>query len=126
MSTKNSKTGIKEDPALKLALEMAKLAVDKKGTDTVIFDLQGISPITDFFVITTGLSTLHTRAMADHMNGRENPYHTEGLESGHWILIDYVDVIVHIFTQETREFYGLERLWGDAPVIELKDDPTGN
>jgi len=123
MSKKNSERKIETDALALQTLEMAKIVQDKKGSDTVIFDLRSISPITDFFVITTGLSILHTRAIAEYIREIEKPYHMEGLESGHWILLDYVDFIIHIFTQETREFYGLERLWGDAPVMDLGNDP---
>ncbi len=119
MSKKSSELRIKKDPVAQRALVIAEMANDKKGSKTIIFDLRGISPITDFFVITTGLSRLHTRAIAEHISEYEKPYHIEGLESGYWILIDYVDIIIHIFTQEIREFYGLERLWGDAPILEI-------
>ena len=100
----------------------AKLIDEKKGHDIIIFDLRGLSPITDYFVICTGLSDIHNRTIADALIDHEKPYHVEGLEAGHWVLLDFVDVIVHIFLKETREFYGLERLWGDAPRIEAKDD----
>ncbi len=120
MSKKSSDTAI--TPAPDLARQLARLIDDKKGQSIVIFDLRGISPITDFFVIAEGLSELHNRAIADHLSASERPNHIEGRESGTWVLLDYIDVIVHIFSPEARRFFGLERLWGDAPRIETGHD----
>jgi len=105
--------------ALKKAKTLARMIKGKKGEDIVLLDLRKISPITDFFIIATGLSPIHTRSIADYLIAHDRPHHYEGIESGNWILIDYIDLIVHIFTKETREFYGLERLWGDAPKVSF-------
>ncbi|MCX7994540.1 MAG: ribosome silencing factor [candidate division WOR-3 bacterium] len=113
-----SKKGSKKTP-LNLAKELARIISDKKGEDIVIFDLRDISPITDYFVIATGLSDIHNRTIAEHLSEFAEPDHIEGLEGGGWILLDYIDVVVHIFSRQTREFYGLERLWGDAPQIKI-------
>uniref|UniRef100_A0A7V0Z3N4 Ribosomal silencing factor RsfS n=1 Tax=candidate division WOR-3 bacterium TaxID=2052148 RepID=A0A7V0Z3N4_UNCW3 len=102
-----------------LAKELARIISDKKGEDIIIFDLRDISPITDFFVIATGLSDIHNKTIAEYLSKFEKPEHIEGIEGGGWILIDYIDVIVHIFSKEAREFYGLERLWGDAPRVNF-------
>jgi|UniRef100_A0A7C6AEI2 ribosome-associated protein len=102
-----------------LAKELARIISDKKGEDIIIFDLRDISPITDFFVIATGLSDIHNKTIAEYLSEFEKPEHIEGIEGGGWILIDYIDVIVHIFSKEAREFYGLERLWGDAPRVNF-------
>jgi len=102
-----------------LAKTLARIISDKKGEDIVIFDLRDISPITDFFVIATGLSDIHNKTIAEYLTEYEKPDHIEGLEEGGWILLDYIDVIVHIFSKEAREFYGLERLWGDAPQVKI-------
>ncbi|MEO0106872.1 MAG: ribosome silencing factor [candidate division WOR-3 bacterium] len=110
MSKKNS-------DSCSLAKTLARIINERKGEDIVIFDLRGISPITDYFVIANGLSEIHNRTIAQYLLEYENPEHVEGMEGGGWILLDYVDVIVHIFLKEVREFYGLERLWGDAPQI---------
>jgi len=81
------------------------------------------------FVICTGESELQTKAVADAVvdsireSHAERPWHKEGYDHRQWILLDYVDLVVHIFHPERREFYGLERLWGDAPIAEV--DPTG-
>jgi ribosome-associated protein len=123
MSKKSSKTAaIKASPEKDVAGDLAKLIDEKKGYNIIIFDLRGISPITDYFVICTGLSDIHNRNIAGALIDHEKPYHSEGFESGTWVLLDFVDVIVHIFLKEIRDFYGLERLWGDAPRIEYSHD----
>ncbi len=102
---------------------LAKIIDQKKGTEIIIFDLRGLSPITDYFISANGLSEIHNRAIAESLiEYAEKPDHIEGFEAGNWILLDFIDVIVHIFLKETREFYGLERLWGDAPQIQLEYD----
>uniref|UniRef100_A0A7C4X9U5 Ribosomal silencing factor RsfS n=1 Tax=candidate division WOR-3 bacterium TaxID=2052148 RepID=A0A7C4X9U5_UNCW3 len=107
----------KSSKSRNLAKALARIISEKKGEEIVIFDLRGISPITDYFVIAQGLSEIHNRTIAQYLAEYEDPDHIEGMESGGWILLDYVDVIVHIFLKEVREFYGLERLWGDAPQV---------
>jgi len=105
-----------------LAKCLARLIDEKKGQDIIIFDLKGLSPITDYFVICTGLSEIHNRTIAESLIEYEKPAHTEGFESGNWVLIDFIDVIVHVFSDETRQFYGLGRLWGDAPQVAYDSD----
>jgi ribosome-associated protein len=105
-----------------LARNLANIIDQKKGEDIVIFDLRDLSPITDYFIISTGLSDVHVRTIAEHIVKHESPQHAEGLEAATWVLLDFVDVIVHVFSKEAREFYGLERLWGDAPVVEYRSD----
>lgn len=123
MLKKNSKSAIANNHTVRKTIEyFAKLIDEKKGNNILIFDLKGLSPITDYFIICTGLSDIHNRTIADALMGYEKPYHVEGLEAGHWVLLDFVDIIIHIFSKETRDFYGLERLWGDAPRIEYKHD----
>jgi ribosome-associated protein len=123
MSKKSSKTAaLKALPEKEVAEHLARIIDEKKGYDILIFDLRGISPITDYFVICTGLSDVHNRNIAGALIDHEKPYHAEGLEAGNWVLLDFVDVIVHIFLEDIRDFYGLERLWGDAPRIEYSYD----
>ncbi len=113
----------------RLANKLAKVISKKVGEHILILDVRGTAPFADFLVLATANSTVHARAIADALlNDRSNsridkPHHIEGLESCQWILIDYIDVIVHIFLPEVREFYGLERLWGDVPrwAIEEKE-----
>lgn len=103
-----------------LARAAAELALERIGRDVLVLDLRGSSPFTDFFVVATAGSSNHARALAETLTEAlaekgERLHHVEGLEHGQWVLLDYVDVVVHIFQGEIRQFYGLERLWGDAP-----------
>ncbi len=99
--------------------EVAAALADRKIVDPVVLDLRGISSATDFFVIGSGTSDAHVRGMAEHLLEQHRPHHVEGLPQGRWVLIDFVDFVVHLFHPQQREFYQLERLWGDAPVIAL-------
>ena len=108
-------------------LEFAKLAArvadENHGEAIVILDLRGISAIADFFVIATGTSDRQMRAIADLIEEKgkpegQHPFRVSGYENGTWILVDYVDVVIHLFDEERRRFYDLELLWGDAPRIE--------
>ena len=104
-----------------LAERIATLAADKKAADIRVFDLRGIVSYTDFFVICTGNTERQTKAIHDAI--RQDLKHEEGLSprrvegdgEGRWILMDYLDCVVHIFTPDARSFYRLEQLWGDAP-----------
>ncbi len=112
----------------RLAERIAEVAREKLGEDTVIIDLRGISALADYFVVTTAASTVHARAVAEAISLRlkeqgERADHIEGAEHGQWVLLDYVDVVVHILLGEVRRFYGFERLWGDAPQRVLADRP---
>jgi len=108
------------------ALKIVALLQDKKAADLLLLDLRKASPISDFFVVATAHSPLHAQALADEvllkMKQTGNPAgHTEGFDNGEWVLIDFWDVVVHIFVPEVREFYGLERLWGDMPQRRFPD-----
>lgn len=99
-------------------------AIDKKAIDPVVLDLRKSHAFTDFFVICTGASTRQVQAIADGIQAAltkkgSKPVLVEGQTKAEWVLIDYFDVIFHVFTPATREFYGLERLWGDAERIEV-------
>jgi ribosome-associated protein len=114
-------------PAAAAALRLVVDALaDRKAVDTVVLDLRGLCGATDYFVIVSGTSDAHVRGMADHLmtalapRGVE-PHHVEGLAQGRWVLLDYVDFVVHVFHPELRDFYQLERLWGDAPVVAAGD-----
>ena len=102
----------------------AELALDRKAEGVVGLDLRGISSATDYFLLATGNSDVHVRAIADHIVDElkkqgARPRHVEGAGSGRWVLIDYVDIVVHVLHPEAREFYQLEQLWGDAPRREF-------
>lgn len=92
----------------------------KKAQDTIAIDLRKLSDVTDFFIICTAESDIHSKALADFIQEelkKKNIYidHIEGYNRGHWILMDYMNFVIHIFLNEERMFYNLERLWGDAP-----------
>jgi ribosome-associated protein len=106
------------------ALALAEALNQKKGFDVRILDLRGTAAFTNFFVIATGASDRHVRTLADSAfeSARLSGQHllgTEGEKTARWILIDVGDVVVHVFQREARDFYGLERLWGDAAALEL-------
>jgi len=108
-----------------LQLVLEALA-DRKAVDPVVLDLRGLCAATDYFVIVSGTSDAHVRGMADHLvealrPAGVSPHHVEGLAQGRWVLLDYVDFVVHVFHPELREFYQLERLWGDAPTVAAGD-----
>lgn len=96
--------------------EAIEAALDKKAQDAVVIELDGICSFTDYFLICTGTSTRHNQTIADSIEERlkyegVRPLHIEGHSEGEWILLDYVDFVVHIFSARAREFYDLERLW---------------
>ena len=114
--------------ALDLPEELAKaadLAIDRKAGSPTVLDLRGISGATDWFLVVTGNSDTHVKAIADHIieemkkQKGSSPDHVEGLRAGRWVLIDYIDFVVHVFHPAARDFYQLERLWGDAPTHAL-------
>lgn len=105
----------------------AELTLERKASDVVALDLRGISSATDFFVIATGTSDVQVRSIASHVvdelkKDDVRPTHVEGLSGGNWVLIDYVDMVVHVFHHQVREFYQLESLWGDAPSVPFDSD----
>lgn len=105
-----------------MAVEMARIAADDKCSDVVVLDLQGLSTVTDYFVIATGTSDRQLRSVVDHMRewakGKKiRPIGLDGYESSHWVLIDFGSVVVHVFSPSYRELYDLELLWGDAPKV---------
>jgi ribosome-associated protein len=108
-----------------LAQRIAAICIDNKALDVVILDLAGVTDMTDFFVIATGTSDTHVRSTAEHVlegaKGEGYPAtHNEGVQQGRWALLDFVDVVVHIFHPTLRNYYQLERLWGDAAVVPLE------
>ena len=121
---------IEEGSALSSSLpEAVRLAVesvaDRRARDLVVLDLHGLSDVTDYFVIAHASSERQVQAIAEHVQEmlrerlRVKPIHVEGKRVGEWILLDYIDFVVHLFVEEKRDFYRLERLWGDAPRIDI-------
>jgi len=103
--------------------------LDKNATDVLIIDLERLSSIATCFVIGTAHSEPQMKAVMEQIVSDlklrdTRPWHTEGKGSWRWVLLDYVDVVIHIFREEVRSFYGLERLWGDAPQAAISMDPV--
>lgn len=108
-----------------LLFSAAEILDKKKGMDIKALEITEISPVADYFLLVTGTSSTHIRALADEVDeelsklGAE-PDHIEGKSTG-WILLDYKSVVVHIFTEQERKLFNLEKLWGDANVVDLSD-----
>ena len=107
-----------------LARQAASVCLDNKANDVVLLDLHGVTDMTDYFVIASGTSDTHVRSVAVHvMESLEKQgirvQSVEGLTQGRWVLLDYVDFVVHVFHPSLRAYYQLERLWGDAPALAV-------
>lgn len=110
----------------KLANKITGLIFNKKGYDVKIMDLRKLTAMSDFFVICTADSDTQVKAIADEVDKSLRDegirsWHAEGYKALTWVLLDYVDVVVHIFKKDFRNFYNLEKLWGDAGIIEVTD-----
>src|SRR5262245_14584015 len=115
------------DEGRELALRAAQLVREKKGEDLVLLDLRELDAVADYFLLVTALSETQVKAIADHVWERleqegSRPWHVEGIEHRRWVLLDFVDVVVHVFHPETRQYYLLERLWGDAARVPLPEE----
>jgi ribosome-associated protein len=114
-----------------LAGAIAELAGDKKASDIVELDLRGVAGYTDYFVIVSGNTDRQAKAIHDGIHAglkKEHgllPRRVEGVGESRWILMDYLDVVVHVFTPDTREFYRLEQLWGDVPARQVEPAAAG-
>ena len=111
--------------SLALAQRAAQIALDNKAQDVVILDLRGVSDMTDFFIIASGTADTAVRSIGQHvmedMKKEGTPVtHVEGIEKGRWVLLDYVDFVVHVFHPTLRNFYQLERLWADAEQVPVE------
>src|SRR4051794_9692322 len=112
--------------SLALAQRAAAICLDYKANDIVLLDLRGVTDMTDFFIVASGTSDTHVRSigerLAEEMKKAGSPaYHVEGLAQGRWVLLDFVDFVVHVFHPTLRNFYQLERLWADAEYIPIED-----
>jgi ribosome-associated protein len=117
----------KKISSLALARAAGRLALDKKAFDVKILKLKELSSVCDYYVIASGDADVQVRAIAREIydglvKKGYKPSDREGHREGNWVLLDYIDVVVHVFYEPTRRFYALEKLWGDAPVEELSDD----
>ncbi|HVF75662.1 MAG TPA: ribosome silencing factor [Acidimicrobiales bacterium] len=112
------------DDIRELLVTAAKAASDKKGEDTVVLEVGAVLAITDAFVITSGANARQVRTIAEEVErkvdeaGGHKPLRVEGLDDARWVLMDYGDFVVHVFLDEVRRYYDLERLWSDAPRVE--------
>lgn len=111
--------------ARSMAALAAEAARDKKAHHVVVMEMAGITPITDYFVICSGTNPIQVRAIADHIEEKMQEanvqkLHAEGYGTGRWILLDYGHVVVHVFHERERDYYNLERLWGDAQIVETE------
>lgn len=113
--------------SLQFAKEITETILTKKGFNIKILDLKKLSAFADYFVICSASSDTQVKAISDAIEKELRDrgiktYHREGYEALNWVLLDYFDVVVHIFKTEARDFYNLEKLWGDAKVIEIEDE----
>lgn len=102
--------------------KMADILSNKKAQDIVILSVKGISSIADYFIIATGTSSTHMNALSDYLEKDfgYNLKHKEGKQQGGWLLLDFRDIVVHIFSNDMRQYYSLERIWNDAEVITIE------
>jgi ribosome-associated protein len=112
-----------------LAKKIAQLALEKKADNVTLLDLRKLTDMTDFFVVCSADSDVQVKAIADHIaDGADQigarPWHEEGLSQRQWVLLDFVDVVVHVFHKEMRRYYALEKLWGDAKIETVTDEPA--
>ena len=103
----------------------ARAIADKKGSDLVLLDVSELVVLTDLFLIATGSSNRHVKTLVEEVErvlkaDERKPLRREGEDHARWVLLDYGDLVVHVFDEETRDYYELERLWGDAPRLELE------
>ena len=111
--------------------KVVRAALDKKALDVVVLDLRHTPAFTDFFVLCSGQNQRQVKAIVDAVEetlraAKVRPAHIEGYDGAEWVLMDYFNFIVHVFAPQTREFYSLERLWGDAERIDVSDEPTAD
>ena len=112
---------VSEQPLLK---EIVNLALEKKAVELLAMDVRGLSSVTDYFVICSGDSEPQVKAITDNIRKGtlHKPRHLEGYENLNWVLLDYFDVVVHVFGKNDRDYYNIEKLWSDAPMNEFSDE----
>jgi ribosome-associated protein len=124
-SSKTNSTGAASLPPEQIALLCAEYAANKKAEDLVVLDMRGLSGVADYFVICSGTSEPHLKAIAGEIQEKlreehqVRPHNVDGYPMSQWIVVDYYDVLVHIFHESKRSFYSLEALWSDAPRLPL-------
>lgn len=130
-ATQKTQTRPTEDDAVRFAVQVARIADENRTEEVSILDLRGLSSISDYFVIGTGTSDRQMHAVLDHVKQYartvdRSPFNIADSRSSVWILADYVDVVLHLFSTEHRAYYDLDSLWGDAPRVEWQDAPATN
>jgi ribosome-associated protein len=129
MPTTKSSAAPTQDIA-ELAQKAAAILLDRKANDVVLLSLKGVSDMTDYFLIASGTSDTHVRALGNAVledmkkDVGQMANHSEGLQQGRWVLLDYVDFVVHVFHPTLRNFYQIERLWADAQVVPILADAS--
>ena len=123
----NTQTSVRKPSTKRLANQLAKYVLEKKAHNVLIMDLRKITTMTDFFVLCSGDSDVQVKAIVDNVDEKMKKrnlrsWHREGYENLQWVLLDYVDVVLHVFHKDTREFYCLESLWGDAKIETVGDE----
>lgn len=119
----------KKGQSKRLAKQLANYALEKKADEILILDLRKLTSMTDFFVICSGDSDVQVKAIIDHIEEKMKKrklksLNREGYTNLKWVLLDYVDVVLHVFLKETRNFYNLESFWGDAKIEKISDEST--
>ena len=123
----NNKKLTKFKNANNISKKISQLMLDKKAIEIKIIDVRKITTLTDFFVLCTSESTPQTKAISDHIykqlkKDKIKAWHIEGYENLDWVLLDYVNVVVHIFSKKSREYYNIERLWADGDITHIIDE----
>lgn len=117
-----------QNPSTDRALVVARAADDKQGADTVVLEVGEVLSIVDWFVITSGTNPRQVRTIAEEVEAKvkrasgDSPVRVEGLDDARWVLLDYGDVVVHVFLAEVRQYYELERLWADVPRLDWREE----
>lgn len=108
-----------------LAEIIGKLTLTKKAENVLSIDVRKVSSSADYFIICSAETGIQVSAIANAVRKGTpaKPWHIEGLNNQNWVLLDYIDVVLHVFKTQTREFYSLEKLWADAPTVEITDEP---
>jgi ribosome-associated protein len=124
-TTAKSSTLQKSIESTQLADIIGKLTLTKKAENVLSIDVRKVSSSADYFIICSAETGIQVSVIANAVRkGTPNkPWHVEGLNNQNWVLLDYIDVVLHVFKTQTREFYSLEKLWADAPTVEITDEP---
>ena len=115
----------KSNESTQLADIIGKLTLTKKAENVLSIDVRKVSSSADYFIICSAETEIQVSAIANAVRKGTptKPWHVEGLNNQNWVLLDYIDVVLHVFKTQTREFYSLEKLWADAPTVEITDEP---